>query len=131
IVSPFTQDLYATTGNIASIGTGGILGGVAFAPDGRVWSAECTFLGTRLHRFANATTTVNGSSVHGEELIVDLTLTGPLGIRVGGCGLVNHPDGSLYSSSTAGIWQLNATTGQPIAGPFGHGANGLGIAVDP
>jgi hypothetical protein len=49
LASPFTQDLYATTGNVQP---GGVLGGVAFAPDGRVWSAECNFLGTRLHLHA-------------------------------------------------------------------------------
>ena len=73
LASPFTQDLYATTGNVQP---GGVLGGVAFAPDGRVWSAECNFLGTRLHRFAGTTTAINGSSVHEEELVVDLTASG-------------------------------------------------------
>jgi hypothetical protein len=46
----FPQTLMATTGNIADPQYG-ILGGIAFAPDGDVWSAECVFSGTRLHRF--------------------------------------------------------------------------------
>src|SRR6185436_8411107 len=100
-------------------------GGVAFAPDGRVWSAECTFLGTRLHRFATATTSTNGSSVHQEDLVVDLRdpafyAGGTYPGGAGGCGLVNHPDGAMYSSSIAGIWKLDATTGAVLAGPFGH-----------
>ena len=136
--SPFTQDLYATTGT-GGIPSGGILGGVAFTPAGRVWSAECTFLGTRLHRFASATTLLpvhESAFVHPEEAIVDLTnyawSSGGMNyFGAGGCGLVNHSDGSMYSSSTAGIWQLNATTGDVMAGPFGPGSNALGIAVDP
>src|SRR6478672_130828 len=60
--SPFTQDLFATTANLPvdQYGMPPILGGVAFTTDGRVWSAECTFLGTRLHRFSAAATTVHG-----------------------------------------------------------------------
>lgn len=127
--SPFTQDLYATSATVPPDGFS-ILGGVAFTPGGQVWSSECTFLGTRLHRFAIGTTPINGSSVHQEELVVDLTAAGPRGFDAGGCGLVNHPDGSMYSNSTAGIWRLNASTGAVIGGAFGHGGNALGIAVD-
>src|SRR5439155_2029161 len=119
------------TVSTSQYGFSNILGAVAFAADGRVWSAECTFLGTRLHRFAAGTSAINGSSLHEEELVVDLTATGPLGFDAGECGLVNHPDGTMYSSSMAGIWQLDAATGHVLAGPFGHGGNALGIAVDP
>jgi hypothetical protein len=108
-----------------------ILGGVAFAPDGRVWSAECVFLGTRLHRFAAGTTAVNGTMVHGEEALVDFSGADPNNPVAGGCGLVNHPDGKMYSNSTAGLWAFNATTGALVGGPYGHGGNALGIAVDP
>ena len=59
----FTQDLHAVTGDFVDPEFG-ILGGVAFGPSaaagqpGDVWSAECYFYGTRLHRFAKDVTEV-------------------------------------------------------------------------
>ncbi len=69
--------------------------------------------------------------MHEEELVVDLTIDGPNGSDAGGCGLVNHPNGKMYSNSMAGLWELDATDGHLIGGPFSHAGNALGIAVDP
>lgn len=121
---PFTQELFGVTPNAGLQDTDfGILGGVAFAPNGDVWSSECLFYGTTLHRFhlqspyaANSTTTL-----HAEELVP----------TQGGCGLTNHPDGFLYSNSMDGVWRLDAATGLPVAGPVGLAGNALGITVDP
>ncbi len=49
----------------------------------------------------------------------------------GGCGLTNHPNGAMYSNSTAGIFKLDTSTGAALGGPFGPPGNALGIAVDP
>src|SRR5712691_6552841 len=110
----------------------GILGGVAFAPNGDVWSSECVFYGTRLHRFARQSTyAAHGTTLHAET-IVDLTEV--LG-GAAGCGLVNHPDGFMYSNSSLG-WKLDAATGMPVGPGLMGGAqavpgNALGIPVDP
>jgi uncharacterized repeat protein (TIGR01451 family) len=109
-----------------------VLGGIAFAPDGDVWSSECRFGfdGTRLHRFDkqmdSSGSPINGTSTVHPETTVDTS---------GGCGLVNHPDGvHMYSNSALGVVQLSASTGaatatypQSAANP----GNALGIAVDP
>jgi hypothetical protein len=125
----FTQSIFGVTGNLNPDNLQAVLGGVAFAPDGDVWSSECVFLGTRLHRFDRHTsTTVHTTPVH-PETVVDLTATSE-GVA-GGCGLVNHPDGFLYSNSPAGLWKLDAETGLPVGPAFGPGGNALGIAVDP
>ena len=118
----YTQQLYGASANLTDP-MFGILGGVAFAPDGDVWSTECVFNQTRLHRFDSQTTiTINETAVH-PEIVVQTQ---------GGCGVVNHPDQSLYSNSSEGIWQLNAETGAAIRllteSPAG---SALGIAVDP
>lgn len=122
--TPFTQELFGVSPNSGLQDPDfGILGGVAFAPDGDVWSSECLFYGTTLHRFhvqspygANGTTTL-----HVEELVP----------TQGGCGLTNHPDGFLYSNSMDGVWKLDAATGLAVAGPVGLPGNALGITVDP
>ena len=107
-----------------------VLGGVAFAPDGDVWSAECTFGfgGTRFHRFDSQTNspTVNGTATLHPETTVDTS---------GGCGLTNHPDGlHIYSNSAVGVFQLDVATGV-VTGTFPQSAakpgNALGITVDP
>ncbi len=125
----FTQQLIGTTPSLYDPQFG-ILGGVAFAPNGDVWSSECLFANTRMHRFdMQQTTTVNGTAVHPESIVE------PPESGTGGCGLVNHPDGFLYSNSMFGIWRLNATTGLPAGGVIGGAnavaGNGLGLAVDP
>jgi len=107
-----------------------VLGGVAFAPDGDVWSAECTFglSGTRLHRFD-----AQGSvpPVHGTSTLHPVTSVA----TSGGCGLVNHPDGThIYSNSADGVVQLDAATAALTAtypASASRPGNALGIAVDP
>ena len=142
---PFTQSLFGVSSDITS---GTVLGGIAFAPDGDVWVADCVFSDTGLHRFDLQDVFFIGNPINGttslhSETIVDSPQTG-------GCGLVNgaEPDGSpngvLYSNSSKGVFRLDADTGLPVAWPFdlavdpmapprpiGPQGNGLGIAVDP
>jgi hypothetical protein len=120
IPSPFVQELYGQTAAPAN------LGGVAFAPDGDVWAAECRPAGTRLHRYDSVEvfSLANGTILH-EETTVDLG-------AAGGCALVNHPDGYIYSASSNGIWRLDASTGVPAGGVVNTIAgSGIGLAVDP
>lgn len=83
----FTQDLVATTQMPADAdGFASVLGGVAFAPDGDIWTADCLFSGTRLHRFdvQSVQPPTHGTSTLHPETIVPTQ---------GGCGLTNHPSG--------------------------------------
>ena len=51
--SSYTQELIGTTQLPAfPDGLPVVLGGIAFAPGGDLWVADCVFTGTRLHRFA-------------------------------------------------------------------------------
>src|SRR6185295_5366382 len=157
LATGFTQDLYGVTGDFVDPEFG-ILGGVAFSPTGDVWSAECYFYGTRLHRFAHDVTEAqHGTSVH-HDSVVDISevsqYSSVLPYGAGGCGLVNHPDGFMYSNSMWGIWKLDPSTGAPIdpatdqpidpnaappadwrafmaGGTSSQPGNALGIAVDP
>lgn len=131
----YSQELFATV----DVGTfpspnqdvAKVLGGIAFAPDGDVWAADCVFQATTLHRFDMSTFAppVHGTtSRRAEASRVDTTQpdgSGP------GCGLTNHPNGSLYSNSIRGVYKLNADTGMVEAGPLGQPGNALGLAVDP
>lgn len=125
----FTQELvgaadigvFAEDPNVAKV-----LGGVAFAPDGDVWVADCVFEHTKLRRIDMGTPL---TPVRNSTPSVKVT-SAPVQTE-GGCGLTNHPDGSLYSNSTQGIYKLNADTGAYVAGPLGQPGNALGIAVDP
>lgn len=126
--SGYTQELFAATdvgtfpGN-ATIAR--VLGGVAFAPDGDVWAADCLFQDTRLHRFDKQSfrpRTHGTASLRQEAATVSTS---------GGCGLTNHPDGAMYSNSAQGVWKLDVNTGEALAGPLGQPGNALGIAVDP
>src|SRR5262249_14203952 len=100
-------------------------GGVAFAPNGDPWVAECVFGQTVLHRFASAELL---PALHGTTSRHRESMTVP---TQGGCGLSNNADGFLYSNSQDGVWTLNASTGAPVAGPFGPRGNALGITADP
>lgn len=124
----YTQELIATV----DVGTfpqnptiARVLGGVAFAPDGDVWAADCLFQDTRLHRFDMQTVR---PPLHGTSSLRQETLTVA---TQGGCGLTNHPDGALYSNSVQGLWRLDAETGTMLAGPLGQPGNALGVTVDP
>jgi hypothetical protein len=127
----FTQELIGRaeqliTGDLDEDGVPeGILGGVAFAPDGDPMVAECEFFGTRLHRFD-----LDGPPItdHATDLAPGTALP-----SFGGCGVVNHPDGTLYVAMTDvsnGVANVNAETGALI-GFMGPPSNALGIAVDP
>jgi hypothetical protein len=127
----FTQELIGRaqellTGDVDEDGVpDGILGGVAFAGDGDPLVTECEFAGTRLHRFDLQGTPIND---HGTDLAPGAALP-----SAGGCGVVNHPDGTLYVAMNDGIYgiaNVNRETGALI-GFMGPPANSLGIAVDP
>jgi hypothetical protein len=123
----FTQELSGVTQMPSDTdGFATVLGGIAFAPDGDIWAADCVFTGTRLHRFDVQTVIppIHGTSAIHPETIVQTQ---------GGCGLTNHPGGFLYSNSTEGVWKLDASTGLPAPGPnpVGPSGNALGITSDP
>jgi hypothetical protein len=97
----FTQELIGATQDLGDLfdddGDGtpdNILGGVAFAPDGDPVVTDCNFAGTRLHRFdRQSTTAINGTDVWPETVLPS----------AGGCGIVNHPDGTAYIAMDDGI----------------------------
>lgn len=111
----FTQDVF---------GTGSFfMGGVAFAPDGDPLVDQCAGSGSPLHRFDAQGV---GPVVHGTNLHPETTQPSNAG-----CGLTNHPDGTLYTNTSGGVVNLDASTGAVLRGPFGAGGNALGIAPDP
>jgi hypothetical protein len=127
----FTQELIGVSGNLLTGDVDddgipdGILGGVAFAEDGDPLVAECEFTNTRLHRFdlSGAPTDVNGSDLSPETILPSQ----------GGCGLVNHPDGTLYvamNDGVNGVANVDRETGALLSF-MGPPSNALGIAVDP
>lgn len=106
------------------VGTGSFfMGGVAFAPDGDPLVDECQFSGSPLHRYdlQGVAPPVNATPLHPQTSLPSNA----------GCGLTNHPDGTLYTNTGGGVVNLDATTGAPLRGPFGPGGNALGIAPDP
>jgi len=111
----FTQELWGTAS--------GFMGGIASAPDGDVWVTLCAGGDGSLLRFdAQSTVTVSGTLVHPLVATVSSNV---------GCGLTNHPNGSLYSNTLAGVTRQNGSTGAPAGGPYGPAGNALGIAVHP
>ena len=109
----FTQELYA-------VSTGGY-GGIAFAPNGDVWMTECQFNNGSLHRFSASTTImVNGTNIHPEIAVAPSDT---------GCGLVNHPNGLMYSVTTDGITELDPNTGAVLRTLGDPGF--LSLVVDP
>ena len=111
----FTQQLYATGD--------GLVGGIAFAPDGDLLVDRCLLEGSGLQRFdAQTTELLHGTPVH--PLFEVLTSNA-------GCGLANHPDGSLYSNTVSGVSNLDTETASELRDAYGHGGNALGIATDP
>jgi len=116
----FTQAIYG----VAVMATGAGMAGPAFAPNGDPLVVECV---TPLHdrpliRFLGASTTIVNSTV------IHDTMTLPSN---GGCGLMNHPNGALYTATDRGVVKLDANTGAPLLGPFGGPGLSTGIAVDP
>jgi hypothetical protein len=115
----FTQQLVG----FATLPPGEIFGGVAFAPNGDVWVDSCNR--GRLFKFVQASTIlVHGTTVHPEA-------AGSPVSTIPGCGLTNHPDGSMYMNTFMGVANIDATTGTQLRPPFGPAGNGLGMAVDP
>ena len=102
----------------------GTVTGAAFAPNGDVWFTDCG--GGHIFRVSLGTP---APPVHGSNL----STVGPaVAIPDGnGCGLVNHPNGSMYTNASAGVVRLNADTGAEIGTAYGPAGNELGIAVDP
>jgi hypothetical protein len=116
--SGFTQTLF---GNAPAF-----FGGVAFAPNKDVWVDHCFFSGAPLTRFVFGTTTPDG---HGG--LEHPEAAGSPFASNAGCGLTNHPDGTLYSNTSLGVVNLDANTGAQLRPAFGPPGNALGITVDP
>ena len=114
---PFQQNLFGV-GN-----TGSLQSGVAFAPDGDAWLAQCLFSGGSLFRYDRQSTPppINGTNIHTETVVPSNA----------GCGLANHQDGFIYSNTSLGAVQIDASTGAPTGNIFGPPGNALGIAPDP
>ena len=114
-----SQELFAT----GQLPPGEIDGGIAFAVNGDVWVDSCNR--NTLFKFQTAATTiVNGTSVHPQSPGSPIS-------SAAGCGLTNHPDGTIYSNTGGGVANLDANTGAQLRPTFGPQGNGLGIAVDP
>jgi len=127
----YQQELYGSVQLGVNGSTPISLGGVAFAPDGDLWAAECLVAGTQLHRFDAATP---APVKNGTTTLHPSTVVAP---GIGFCGLTNHPDGFLYANSPSGVYRIDAATGAVAAwpdgqsGPRGPAGNGLGITADP
>ncbi len=115
IAAPFTAEVHGVADSF--------LGGIAFAPDGDVLANLCSFSGSPLLRYdQQSTTVVNTTTIH--PLVATLTSDA-------GCGMTNHPNGSLYTNTGSGVVRLNPDSGAIIAAGFGGAGNALGIAPDP
>jgi len=116
-----SQSLFATD----PLPSGQINGGLAFAPNGDLWADSCN-RNTLLKFQASVTSAVDNTPVHPQA-------PGSPFSSNAGCGLTNHPDGTLYSNngSGPGLINLDATTGAQLRPAFGPQGNGLGITVDP
>src|SRR5437016_3287618 len=105
----YNQQLYATSPDFD--------GGIAFSPNGDLWIDHCFSSGSPLLRFsASATTTINGTVVHTQ-------VPGSPFPSNAGCGLTNHPDGTLYSNTYWGVVNLHVDTGAQLRAPFGPPGN--------
>lgn len=113
---PFTQALYGSAS--------GFFGGVAFASNGDVFVDACQFSNSSLTRFDSHSTL---PAQHGTTTLHPSTVVP----SAAGCGLTNHPNGSLYSNTSNGVVRLDGTTGAQTGGPFGGAGDALGIAPDP
>ena len=95
-----TQQLFGTGAS------SDLFGGVAFAPNGDVWTDDCLFSGSSLHRFsATDTYSVSGSVVHSETTVSSSA----------GCGLTNGLDGRLYSNTGDGVAFIDGSTGAALS----------------
>lgn len=114
----YTQELFGAA-NVPN----GIIGGMAFAPDGDVWAKICDQTNTPLRFDLGRSVTVNGTSVH------PLATVAPVA-PASGCGISNHSDGRLYTNTPAGLQQLDANTGAVLT-TVGQPGNTYGITIDP
>ncbi|MCA8943276.1 MAG: hypothetical protein KDB80_12005 [Planctomycetes bacterium] len=111
----FTQELWGTHD--------GFLGGVAFAPDGDVLANGCQgYLGPLFRWDSQSTIVVNGTAIHPELASMPSDV---------GCGMVNHPDGGLYSNTLQGVKRIDPDTGLLLGAGSLEVGNVLSIAVDP
>ena len=110
----FTQEIFGVHPSF--------MGGVAFAPDGDPLVDNCR-VRSPLQRFdrQGVAPEVNTTKLHPVTTLPSHA----------GCGLTNHPNGTLYSNTQGGVVKLDADTGAFLAGPFGPSGNMLGIAPDP
>lgn len=111
----FSQDLVGTSDHSA--------GDLAWASDNDLFLSECTSSGSELHRYDMQSTDApfNETVLHSETVVASNA----------GCGIINHPNGKIYSNTSLGVVEINATTGAPTGLMFGDPGNALGIAVDP
>lgn len=117
LAAPFTQELYAADLPFAV--------NMAFASDGDVFTGYAPF-GPLRRVDAQTTVLEHGSSVHPHAPVTPANPQYYI-------GMVNGPNGNVYTNNGNGPQEIDATTGQPI-GPriSGPGAgNGYGITVDP
>lgn len=122
LVPGFSQRLFGVVSEF--VVPGAYLGGIAVLQNGDVIAAECLSSNARLHRF-QANATIPGTTLH-----VDTPMNSE-----GGCGIVVHPDGFLYSNRDGGpmvpgVVKIDPATGQTVRA-MGPAGNALGIAVDP
>jgi len=111
----FTQEIFGISDSF--------MGGVAFAPDDDPWVTECAFSGSPLHRYdaQGVAPEINMTRLHPETIVSSN----------GGCGITNRSDGFLYSNTSDGVTQMNASTGAYTGMTFGAPGNALGITVNP
>ncbi|MCH8114331.1 MAG: hypothetical protein IIB25_02540 [Chloroflexi bacterium] len=111
----FSQDLVGTSNHFA--------GDLAWASDNDLFLSDCPASGSDLHRYdmQSTDTPIFGTVLHPE------TVAG----SNAGCGMINHPNGKIYSNTTLGVVEINATTGAATGMVFGDPGDALGIAVDP
>jgi hypothetical protein len=121
----FTSILPGFTEEIWSAPTAAF-GGVVVRGDGTVIATECRVANSPLHFYSpTQTNTVSGFPSH-----IDTLATA----RAGGCGLLLHPDGYLYTNTSGGVLRLNRNTGALVGGPsasFDPAGNIRSIALDP
>ena len=117
----YSQHLFGTVSTSA-----GVLGGVAFAPNGDVWVRDCNAT-KDLFRFELAkTVTTNGTEVHPQA--PGSPVSTPFA-----CGMTNGAGEVIYLNTGAGVVKLFAIDGSSFGANnmFGPGGNSFGIAVDP
>lgn len=92
----------------------------AFAADGDILVSECTTNGGALYRFDMQSTppSVHSTAMHSLSSRPSQT----------SCGLVNHPNGHMYTAGYAGIFQIDETSDSFVSSDAGRGS---GITVDP